>query len=72
MRQFVAVLALLCLTLPTYTHAQHYSEGAVRLGIIGGVNIGGEEATIKYASYTPHPFGMTTMEYFLLDRKSVV
>ncbi len=71
MRQFVAVLALLCLTLPTYTHAQHYSEGAVRLGIIGGVNIGGEEATLKYASYTPHPFGMTTMEYFLLDRMAL-
>ncbi len=61
-------LLLLLMLCVTTVSAQHYTRGATRLGIIGGVNLGGEEATLKYANYTAHPYGMTTMEYFVVDR----
>ncbi|MCZ7557839.1 MAG: OmpA family protein [Bacteroidia bacterium] len=48
--------------------AQHYTRGAARLGILGGVNIGGEEATLKYAQYTLHPYGMATGQYYPVHR----
>lgn len=48
--------------------AQHYTRGAARLGVLGGVNIGGEEATLKYAQYTLHPYGMATGQYLPVNR----
>ncbi|MCB2205316.1 OmpA family protein [bacterium] len=67
-------LLMTCLTLALSVatlQAQNprlYTKNAVRLGLIAGVNVGGEEATIKYANYTAHPYGMFSAEYFLVDR----
>ena len=47
--------------------AQMYPHGALRLGITGGANVGGEEATAKYANYTPHPYGTLTLEHYASD-----
>jgi outer membrane protein OmpA-like peptidoglycan-associated protein len=61
------ILMVLCLV--TFgASAQHYTRGAARLGIVGGVNIGGEEATLKYAQYTLHPYGMATGQYYPVHR----
>ncbi|MDT8324353.1 MAG: OmpA family protein [Bacteroidota bacterium] len=70
MKPYVLPLLLLLL-LPGVTDAQEYqrySHGAMRLGLLSGVNIGGEEATRKYAEYTPHPFGMLGLQYFAANR----
>lgn len=59
------LLALCCLLLlASPLDAQQYLRGAMRLGVNGGVNVGGEEATAKYAEYTPHPYGTLTFEYY--------
>ena len=66
-----AFFLLLLVLLSGVTDAQdyqRYSRSAIRLGLISGVNIGGEEATRKYAEYTPHPFGMFGMDYFVANR----
>lgn len=65
MKHFIILLLLIAVS---STQAQTYSREALRLGLNSGVNIGGEEATIKYASYTAHPYGMFTVEYFAVDR----
>ncbi len=67
MKRYLSLLFLLPMFLSS-AHAQHYTRDALRLGLISGVNLGGEEATIKYAAYTPHPYGMFTIEYFAWDR----
>jgi outer membrane protein OmpA-like peptidoglycan-associated protein len=67
-------IAFLCIglcALLSAAHAQHYSRNAARLGIIAGVNVGGDEATIDYASYSPHPYGMLTGQYFIVDRMAL-
>lgn len=61
---FLAVLVSL-LALPL--QAQQYPQGALRLGMTGGVNVGGEEATLKYADYSMHPYGTITLEHYLSD-----
>ncbi|MFZ1729005.1 MAG: OmpA family protein [Bacteroidota bacterium] len=48
--------------------AQTYLQGALRLGITGGANIGGEEATLKYADYAPYPYGTLTIEQYFMDQ----
>ena len=67
MKRYLSLLLLLPMFLSS-ADAQHYTRDALRLGLISGVNVGGEEATIKYAAYTPHPYGMFTIEYFAVDR----
>lgn len=67
MKRYLSLLFLLPMFLSS-AQAQHYTREALRLGLISGVNLGGEEATIKYAAYTPHPYGMFTIEYFAADR----
>ncbi|MBN1449358.1 MAG: OmpA family protein [Bacteroidetes bacterium] len=67
MKRYLTLLFLLPLFLSAAS-AQQYTREALRLGLISGVNLGGEEATIKYANYTPHPFGMFSMEYYAVDR----
>lgn len=59
---FVLIFALFA---ASTLHAQLYPHGALRLGITGGVNVGGEEATLKYAEYSIHPYGTMTVEHFL-------
>jgi outer membrane protein OmpA-like peptidoglycan-associated protein len=61
------ILIVLCLVVFS-SSAQHYTRGAARIGIFGGVNIGGEEATLKYAQYTLHPYGMATGQYIPVNR----
>ncbi|PLX28799.1 MAG: hypothetical protein C0600_09285 [Ignavibacteria bacterium] len=65
MKHFIVLLLLLVVS---SAQAQTYSREALRLGLNAGVNIGGEEATIKYASYTAHPIGIFSVEYYAVDR----
>jgi outer membrane protein OmpA-like peptidoglycan-associated protein len=65
---FLLLLLLLFSGVTDAQDYQRYSRSAMRLGLISGVNIGGEEATRKYAEYTPHPFGMFGMDYFVANR----
>lgn len=65
MKPLSMVFLLLLLGLPLA--AQQYPQGALRLGMTGGVNVGGEEATLKYAEYSAHPYGTFTLEHFLSD-----
>lgn len=58
---FVFLISLLAVPLD----AQQYPKGALRLGMTGGVNVGGEEATLKYANYSAHPYGTFTLEHYL-------
>jgi outer membrane protein OmpA-like peptidoglycan-associated protein len=60
---FTAILLLL-LGVPAL-HAQPYAAGSLRLGVNGGVNVGGEEATIKYADYSVHPYGTLSFERYV-------
>jgi len=66
LRILIFILTVTCST--QFALAQTYAKNALRLGIAGGLNLGGEEATVKYASYTLHPFGMVTMEYFIANQ----
>ena len=62
MKILFALFCLLMLASPL--DAQQYLRGAMRLGVNGGINVGGEEATAKYAEYTVHPYGTLTYEYY--------
>lgn len=60
----IVLLLFSLLLLASPLDAQSYLRGAMRLGVNGGINVGGEEATAKYANYTPHPYGTLTFEYY--------
>ncbi|MBR9977378.1 MAG: OmpA family protein [Bacteroidetes bacterium] len=65
----IAVFILLCCS--QQLHAQTYERSALRLGLCGGVNVGGEEATLKYAAYTAHPYGTLSLEHYMADNIAV-
>ena len=65
MKPFILAALVSILALPLC--AQQYPQGALRLGMTGGVNVGGEEATLKYADYSAHPYGTFTLEHYLSD-----
>ncbi|MBE0644505.1 MAG: OmpA family protein [Bacteroidetes bacterium] len=65
--KFAVLTVLLLLLGASAVDAQLYPHGALRLGMTGGVNVGGEEATLKYAEYSVHPYGTVTLEHYLED-----
>ncbi|MFA6234471.1 MAG: OmpA family protein [Bacteroidota bacterium] len=70
MKTLLATVIILMFSAATIS-AQTFMRGALRLGMNGGVNVGGEEATLKYADYSLHPYGTVSIEHYVMDRIAV-